>query len=74
MTPIAIQNAATGAGNGYALDAVLLGAFAVEFRILDLEAPEPGYQKEERDHCGVLEDGDLTRRKARVVAQRWLIG
>src|ERR1017187_5011212 len=72
--PVAVQNAPAWPRNRYRFDAVLLRPLAVEFGILHLQPPESGNQKQEDDHRGVLEDGNLPRRKPRIVAQRWLIG
>src|ERR1017187_5876608 len=72
--PVAVQNAPARPRNGHRFDAVLLRPLAVEFGILHLQPPESGNQEQEDDHRGVLEDGNLPRRKPRIVAQRWFIG
>ncbi len=72
--PVAIQNAPPRTGDGHGFDAVLLCPFTIEFRILDLQPPEAGNQKQEDDDGGVLEDGDFARREPRIVAQRGFLG
>ena len=56
---VAVENAAARRQNGHALDAVGLRALVVKLRILHLQLPEAGDQKQEDDDGGVLKDGDF---------------
>ena len=72
--PVAIQNAPARPGNRHRFDAVLLRPLTVEFGILYLQPPEAGNQEQKDNDGGVLENGNLTRRKPRIIAQRRFIG
>src|SRR5262249_41980562 len=71
---IAIENLAAGCSDGLRLNMVTLGQLVVHLRILDLQGPETGDEKEEDGDAGVLEDGDLAGCELGVVAQDRRVG
>jgi hypothetical protein len=71
---IAIKDAPAGSQDRDRLNAILLRAFIVNLRILHLQIPEAGNQKQEDADGGVLENGDLTGSEPRIVANRRLVG
>src|SRR5260370_36102123 len=71
---IAIQDFSAGRKHGDGLDAVLHGAFLIEFRIPDLQVPDPCQQEQEDADHHVLEKRDLTGRELGTVAQYSVLG
>src|SRR6185437_6853716 len=71
---VAIEKAAARGEEGFGLDVVLLGFEAVEFGVLDLEAPEARDEEEEDGDGAILESGDAAGDEAGVIAQGRLIG
>jgi len=64
---VPVENAAARRQDGHRLDTVLLGAHAVELRVLYLQPPEARNQEQKDAHGGVLENGDLPGREPGVV-------
>ena len=71
---VAVEDAAARREDGHRLDAILLGADAVELRVLHLEPPEARDQEQKDGHGDVLKNGNLASREPRVVVQGRLIG
>ena len=70
---VAIEDAAARRRHRLRLYAVGERALVIKLRILNLQPPEARDQKHERDHRGVLKNGDLARHLPVVVAQGWLV-
>src|ERR1700761_3329420 len=71
---IAIQNLAARRKNGRALDPVSFRCFAVNVRVLYLQFPEAGNQKDENGDRQVLKNRDLSRSRIRLIAQKAVRG
>ena len=56
------------------LDAIQLGALAVEIRIANLDAPEARDEEQEDPHRQVLKEGDFLAGYFRIVANERLVG
>ena len=72
-TAVAVENAPAGGDERGRFDAVGLGAFVVELRILHLQPPKPGYEHQKDGDRAVLEDGDFSGSEIRIVAKRGFI-
>jgi len=71
---VAVQDFAAGRRYGQLPDAIALGLFVVDLRVLDLQVPEAGDQKQEDDDAGVLENGDFPGGEFDVFAARLFAG
>ncbi len=61
-------------GDGQQFNAIALGLFVIDLRVLHLQGPESGDEKQEDDNGGILEKSDFPGGELDVLTADWFWG